>query len=289
MTSRQKWNWVLLAALLLAFTAIGHAASTNQASSHTAAPPIAKPTGRMITLGDFGAEDLAYLAVPTTPPSLAIVLVPDAYGLDDFTKAEADRLAAQGYLVAAVDIYNGKQTTDPGDLENLIANLNAETVMKTVDAGIRFFHESPKFQVDHVVAMGWGVGAGYVFQAARENKTLDGAITFYGPVETRDHVIGKFAAPLCAVYPENDSMITHDSILSFQQLMKEAGNDCSAWFIAAGSGWSNPKSRTYNPVEDKEAWKVALPFLSRIAAEPVKPKDDSIIDKATDKIKSIFQ
>jgi carboxymethylenebutenolidase len=269
----------LVAALLLALI--------NPAPAATSESP-AKPSGRMITLSDFGAEDLAYLAIPATPPSLAIVLVPDAYGLDDFTKAEADHLAALGYLVVAVDIYNGKETTDPGDLANLIANLDAATVMKTVNAGIRFFHESPKFEVDHVVAMGWGTGATYVFQAARENKTLDGAVTFYGPIETSDHAIGKFAAPLCAVYPQNDPLITHDSVLAFQQRMKDAGNDCEAWFIAADSGWSHPKSRTYNPVEDKEAWKVALPFLIRIAAEPVKPKHDSILDKAKDKIESIF-
>jgi carboxymethylenebutenolidase len=260
----------------------------NLALGKTNDTPV-KPTGRMITLSDFGAEDLAYLAIPTTPPTLGIVLVPDAYGLDDFTKTEADRLAAMGYLVAAVDIYNGKQTTDPGDLANLIANLNAATVMKTIDAGIRFFHESPKFHVDHVVAMGWGTGANYVFQDARENKTLDGAITFYGPIETRDHVVGKFYAALCAVYPENDPATTHDDVLAFQQIMKDAGNDCEAWFIAADSGWSNPKNRTYNPTEDKEAWKVALPFLIRIGAEPVKPKHDSILDKAKDKIESIFQ
>jgi carboxymethylenebutenolidase len=270
---------LLIATLLTAFAGLAPGA--------TAEPP-AKPTGRMITLSDFGAEDLAYLAVPATPPTLGIVLVPDAYGLDAFTKTEADRLAALGYLVVAVDIYNGKQTTDPGDLANLIANLNAATVMKTVEGGIRLFHESPKFRVDHVVAMGWGTGAAYVFQAARENKTLDGAITFYGPLESGDHVIGKFAAPLCAVYPENDPVTTHDNVLSFQQLMKEAGNDCEAWFIAAGSGWSHPKSRTYNPTEDKEAWKVALPFLVRIGAAPVKPKN-SILDKAKDKIESIFK
>lgn len=260
----------------------------NPAPGETNEPP-AKPSSRMITLSDFGAEDLAYLAIPATPPTVAIVLVPDAYGLDDFTKAEADRLAAQGYLVAAVDIYNGKHTTDPGDLANLIANLDAATVMKTINAGIRFFHESPKFQVDHVVAMGWGTGATYVFQAARENKTLDGAITFYGPIETRDHVLGKFYAALCAVYPQNDPVATHDAVLAFQQQMKDAGNDCDCWFIAAGSGWSNPKNKTYNSTEDKEAWKVALPFLIRIGAEPVKPKNDSIIDKAKDKIESIFQ
>ena len=288
-SSCQKWSCLVIAALMLALAGIGHGAATDDHNVRPDGSTPAKPTGRMITLSDFGAEDLAYLAIPATPPTLAIVLVPDAYGLDDFTKTEADRLAALGYLVAAVDIYNGSKTTDPGDLANLIANLNAATVMKTVEAGIRLFHESPKFRVDHVVAMGWGTGATYVFQAARENKTLDGAITFYGPIETRDHVIGKFATPLCAVYPENDPVITHNNVLSFQQLMKEAGNDCEAWFIAAGSGWSNPKSRTYNPTEDKEAWKVAVPFLIRIGAEPVKPKNDSIIDKAADKIKTMFQ
>jgi carboxymethylenebutenolidase len=267
-------------ALMLAFANLAPGETTDATT---------QPTGKMITLSDFGAEDLAYLAIPVTPPALGIVLVPDAYGLDDFTKAEANRLAALGYLVAAIDIYNGKQTTDPGDLANLIANLNAETVMKTLDAGIRFFQESPKFHVDHVVAMGWGTGANYVFQAARDTKTLDGAITFYGPIVTRDHVIGKFCAPLCAVYPENDSVTSHEDVLAFQQMMKDTGNDCEAWFIAADSGWSNPKSKAYNPIEDKEAWKVALPFLVRIAAEPVKPKHDSILDKAKDKIESIFQ
>lgn len=244
----------------------------------------------MVTLSDFGAEDLAYLSVPITPPTVGIVLVPDAYGLDDFTKTEADRLAARGYLVVAVDIYNGRLTTDPGDLANLVANLNAETVMKTVNAGIRLFRESPKFRVDHVVAMGWGAGATYVFQAARENKMLDGAIIFYGPVETSDHVIGKFEAPLCAVYPDNDPVATHDNVMNFQHRMKDAGNDCEAWFIAAGAGWSNPKSRTYNPAEDTEAWKVALPFLVRIAAEPAKAeKPPSIIDKTGDTIKNFFK
>jgi carboxymethylenebutenolidase len=250
--------------------------------------PAAKGSGRMITLSDFGAEDLAYLAIPTAPPTIGIVLVPDSFGLDSFTKSEADRLANLGYLVLAVDIYNGKQLTDASDIANMVANMNAASVMKTIDSGIRFFRESPKFHTDHVIAMGWGAGATYVFQAARENKMLDGAITFYGPVITSEHPVGKFLAPLCAVYPDKDPIATHDAVLSFQQRMKDDGNDCEAWFIAASSGWSNPRSKTYNKVEDAEAWKVAIPFVIRIGAEPVKSKD-SIMDEAKDKIESIFK
>ena len=295
MSSCHQFGWVITAALILAISGLSRAADGDMGT----VPQVSsgKPSGRTIMLSDFGAEDLAYLAIPATPPTLAIVLVPDAYGIQlsdltqpDFTRAEADRLAAMGYLVLAVDIYNGKLTTDAGDLSNLIANLNAATVMKTIDAGIRFFHESPKFKVDHVVAMGWGTGATYVFQAAQENKTLDGAITFYGPLQSSDHVIGKFYASLCALYPQKNTLITHDEVLDFEQRMKTAGNDFEAWFIAAGPGWSNPRSSTYSPIEDKEAWKVAVPFLIRIAAQPPRPKEGpSILDKAKDKIESIFQ
>lgn len=279
MFTKPSFRSLFTVTVLLTFTGLAFAQTE----------PPAKPTGRMITLSDFGAEDLAYLAIPASPPTLGIVIVPDAYGLDDFTKSEADRLAGLGYLVVAVDIYNGKQTTDPGDLANLVANMNAASVMKTIDGGIRLFRESPKFRVDHVVAMGWGTGATYVFQAARENKMLDGAITFYGPIVTSEHSLGKFSAPLCAVYPDKDPVATHDAVLSFQQRMKDAGNDCEAWFIDAGAGWSNPRAKAYNKVEDKEAWKVAIPFIIRIGALPVKPKGDSIIDKAKDKIESIFK
>src|ERR1700679_2796797 len=117
-----------------------------------------KPVGRMITLSDFGAEDLGYLAIPVTPPQMGLVLVPDGYGLDDFTKSEADRLAGEGYLVLAVDIYNGHKYTDPEEIATMTANQDAAGVMKTVAAGIRVFHESPKFHVGHVVAIGWGNG-----------------------------------------------------------------------------------------------------------------------------------
>ena len=277
---------VLFLLLVLAATLL-RAQDPEATADHPDGP--AKPVGRMITLSDFGAEDLGYLSIPPTPPAMGIVLVPDAYGLDDFTKSEADRLASLGYLVLAVDIYNGHLTTDPAEIANLEANEEDATVMKTVNAGIRVFHESPKFRVGHVVAMGWGNGARYVFQAARDNKTLDGAIMFYGPVETNVEKIVKFSAPLCALYSDQDPVATRPTVQVFEHMMKDAGNSFEAWFIAAGSGWSNPAARSYNPVEDKEAWKVALPFLVRIGAEPVKPPKESIIDQAKEKIESIFK
>jgi carboxymethylenebutenolidase len=281
-------GFIFLFCLLLI---IGRAAAQDGDASGAGtgdAPAAGKSAGRMITLSDFGAEDLAYLAIPSTAPQVGLVLVPDTYGLDDFTKSEADRLAAQGYLALAVDPYNGHVTTDPGEISNLNANQDMVGPMKTVTAGIRVFHESPKFHVDHVVAIGWGNGARFVFQAARDNPGLDGAVMLYGPVEMNVEKIGKFLAPICAVYPENDPVSGRENVQVFERMMKDAGNNFDAWFIAAGSGWSHPASKTYNPVEDKEAWKVITPFLVKIGAQPVKVQKTSVIDKAKDTFKDLF-
>jgi carboxymethylenebutenolidase len=282
----------VVAVLLLQFALFPfvHAQDTSGdsplAEAKTPDAASAKPTGRPITLSDFGAEDLGFLAVPNTPPTVGLVLVPDAYGLDDFTKRQAERLAADGYIAAAVDIYNGKQLTDPGQIANMVANLDGPTVLKTIDAGVRLFHESPKFRVDHVVVIGWGIGANYAWQAAHDEDGPDGAILFYGPVQSGK--MEKCPAPICALYSDRDPAVTHDQVLDFQHAMRDAGNDFAAWFIAADSGWSNPQSKYYNPVEDGEAWKVAEPFIMRIGTLPVR-KRDTTTDKVKDSVKSFIK
>jgi carboxymethylenebutenolidase len=240
---------------------------------------------QVIALGDYGADDIGFLAIPNTPPKVGIVLVPDAYGLDDFTKREAERLAAEGYLAVAVDIYNGKKTTDPGQIANMVANLDGPSVMKTISAGVRLFHENPKVHVDHVVMVGWGVGANYVWQAAHDDNAPDGAILFYGPLQTG--TVRKCPVPICALYSDRDPSVTRPGVLDFQHAMRNAGSDFTAWFIAAGSGWSNPQSKNYSPIEDAEAWKVAAPFIMRIAAEPVRKKG-GVVDKVKKGVKSLL-
>jgi carboxymethylenebutenolidase len=281
---------LVLAILVLGCCAVARAQSPTAADAPSVenqpSDASGKPVGRAITLSDFGAEDIGFLAIPNTPPTVGVVLVPDSYGLDDFTKREAERLAGEGYLAVAVDIYNGRTPTDPGQIANMVENLDGPTVMKTVIAGVRLFHESPKFTVPHVVMVGWGTGAKYVWQAAHEeNNAPDGAIMFYGPVQTGE--VRRCPVPICALYSDRDPAVPRSSVLDFQHAMRNAGSDFTAWLIAAGPGWSNPQSRNYSPVEDREAWKVAEPFIIRIGAEPVK-KRGGVVDKVKDSVKNLF-
>jgi dienelactone hydrolase len=131
------------------------------------------------------------------------------------------------------------------------------------------------------------VGANYVWQATSGPYPPDGAVLFYGPVQT--NAVTKSPIPVCALYSDRDPAITRQSVLDFQHALRDAGSDFTAWFIASAPGWSNPQSKAYSPGEDREAWKVAEPFLMRIAAEPVRKEGPSELDKVKDSVKNIWR
>jgi carboxymethylenebutenolidase len=244
--------------------------------------------GKRVPLADFGSEDIGYLVIPNTPPRLGIVLIPDAYGLDNFTLGEADRLSKQGYIVLAMDTYNGQTTTDHEKMLRTAEFVNQDAIKKTIVSAIRFFHESPRYRAPHVAVIGWGTGADAVLSVAEEEPKakapkMETAVLFYPSLSAFPHDAKKTKTTICALFPTHDPKVTHDNVIFIQKRMRKVAN-FDAWFIDAGERWSNPASQFYNQLEDGEAWKVAEGYLEKLAATPVQPEKRSIVDK----IKNIF-
>jgi carboxymethylenebutenolidase len=55
-----------------------------------------------------------YLAEPSGTVRAGVVVVHDWYGQLPHVRAIADELAAAGLAALAVDLYDGRTTTDPG-------------------------------------------------------------------------------------------------------------------------------------------------------------------------------
>ena len=71
------------------------------------------PTGKEMIGG--------YLATPEKPGRYpGIVVIHEWWGLNDWVKQETEKLAAEGFVALAVDLYRGKVATDMSEAHELM-------------------------------------------------------------------------------------------------------------------------------------------------------------------------
>ena len=61
--------------------------------------------GEMIQVQSKDGAFAAYVARPTAPKAPAIVVIQEIFGVNGFVRGVADRLAAEGFLCIAPDLF----------------------------------------------------------------------------------------------------------------------------------------------------------------------------------------
>ncbi|MCS7063623.1 MAG: dienelactone hydrolase family protein [Methylacidiphilales bacterium] len=233
--------------------------------------------GALIQLNDFGSADIAYLSVPVRQPLGGLILIHEWWGLNDHIKHTADRLADEGFLCIAVDLFNGKVTHDPTLAAQYMQSLNERSALKTIRAAERFLRESPRFRVSKTATIGWCMGGGLSLQAAIHIPTLDAAVIYYGPVETDPRRIRLISAPILAHFANNDPWVSPESARTFIQHMRTARKKIEAHFYDAPHAFANPSNPQHNPTLTRLTWERTLTFLHKEFSTPPKstPRNSS--------------
>ncbi len=152
-----------------------------------AADPVPEPSSistHTISLVDFGAQDVAFLAIPEEAPVGGVVLVSDGWGITADLQAVAQFFAQAGFVAIAPDLFNGRKATSASDASQLEQSLRPAIAEKTLAGAVRFLKESPKYRTEAVGIVGWQVGAFLALHAlANPNSTVckqvDAAALFY--------------------------------------------------------------------------------------------------------------
>src|SRR6201997_940820 len=65
-----------------------------------------------------------FVATPEKPGRYpAVLVIHEWWGLNDWVKEQTQKLAEQGYVALAVDLYRGKTATDPNEAHELMRGL----------------------------------------------------------------------------------------------------------------------------------------------------------------------
>jgi carboxymethylenebutenolidase len=216
--------------------------------------------GDMVTLS--GGQG-AYVAGSENAKA-AVVIVHDWFGLTDATKAEAERLAAVGYRVAAVDLYSGKSASDHAAAETLMKALDPAAAQSAVKAGI-----------DHVategrkaVVEGFSMGGRIALEAALSNsgKALGAVLVYGGDYDSLPATLLSKPLPILVIAGSKDEW-SYPSLLKIQDQLKDTAAPVESYvYPGAAHAFAQPlfnEGKNADAKATAAAHAVINSFLSR--------------------------
>ena len=246
MTRVYEWlqQGIRIAACFIAVWTPAHAQSTN---------------GHPVTLKtNYGTESWAYVAGPDEA-AIGLVLLHDRFGLDQYTLGAADKLAAAGYRVVAVDLFDGRTNTDPDLAERQARAIDPAWSEANVRAALDYLNQVPR----KLGVIGWGSGGSVAMYAATIiDLPVIAVVNYYGDVPTDTRGFTRVRTAVMGVFAANDPAIPESSIAAFENGMRVFKHPVAILRSDQPRGFANPGYATYNQEAEQNAWRRVTEFLA---------------------------
>jgi carboxymethylenebutenolidase len=237
-----------------------------QKMSSSAARQPDKPKTQTVTFQRTTEKVTGFLALPRDPRRhRAIILIHEWWGLNEWVREQAVKLAANGYVALAVDLYQGKITADPSEARKLKRDLRQDRAIDDLKAAFDYLAGRPDVDAKRIGSLGWSMGGGLAVQLAIHEPRLAACVVNYGLLPTKTADIQKIKAPVLGIFGSLDRGIPFDKVRAFEERMKVAGKRVDIEiYDSAGHAFENPANkRGYRPAAAAGAWFHTLEFFKQ--------------------------
>ena len=222
---------------------------------------------------------IGFLAGPDDAgPHPGVVMIPDVWGLADHTRDLARRLAAEGFVVLALDPYRktGKgEFSEPAEAMQFIATLSDPLVIETIQDGIDFLRARDQVAERRIGITGFCMGGQYTLLAACECEGLSACAPFYGmlryaagldpalkPRQPLD-AVADLGCPVMGFYGAEDGIIPVADVQELRAKLAAGPHEAEiVLYPDAGHAFMNDsRPAMYREGAARDAWSRLVPFL----------------------------
>jgi len=275
-----KLGWILLAVALLATLGCGssedgdyaarmaaeHAGDEPVAYGAAEGQPAAEVVGREVRFAELdGAGVSGYLALPaeSSVDLPGIIVIHEWWGLNDNVRSMARQLAGQGYAALAVDLYGGRVAESPEEARSIMSEVLGNEPAAEENLRQAYAYLAKEVGAPKIGSIGWCFGGGWSLRTALLFPgELDGAVIYYGHLETDPETLAALQTPLLGIFGAADQGIPLDSVREFERVLGELGKPAKIHvYEGAGHAFANPSGKRYDAEAASDAWAKTLVFL----------------------------
>jgi carboxymethylenebutenolidase len=198
----------------------------------------------------------------------AVIMIHENKGLNDNIKNMANLLARNGYVVLAVDLFNGEVTTDRNRSSELTQQVrdNQGIAITNLKSAVKYAASLPNVNADKIVSLGWCFGGAQSLQLAlnSQDHPLAGTIIYYGRLVTDKAILSDIKWPVLGIFGDQDRSIPVDTVKAFESALNSDGITNEIYiYKGVGHAFANPSGENYAPKETQDAWQKTLYFLEK--------------------------
>ncbi len=231
--------------------------STTEASTENPRQNVSFPSN--------GSTAHGYLAVPSSGSGPGVVVIQEWWGLDDHIAGIADRLAAEGFVALAPDLYGGRVAHDADEAGEMMTRLPVDQAARDLAGAVDHLLAHEAVTSATVGAVGFCMGGGFVLLlAAQQGERIGAAVPFYGVGPAVPSAYAGVRAAVQGHYGERDDFYPVDQTRAQeQQIRDESGAEVEFFTYPAGHAFHNDEDKlgTYDEESATLAWQRAVDFL----------------------------
>jgi carboxymethylenebutenolidase len=208
---------------------------------------------------------VGFLAMPddAAEPLPGVLLLHEWWGLNEAIKSAARRLAREGYIVLAVDLYGGRVASSDAEAQALMAEI-VGAADRTRDNLRQAYEYLERYAFSPTIAsVGWDMGGRWALQTALMlPEQLDAMVMYYGGVVTDEAALDTLRMPMLGLFGGEDRSIPLREVQEFRSTLRRLGKRAEVRiYPGAGHGFFFPDSPNYNPIAADDAWIRTLTHL----------------------------
>jgi carboxymethylenebutenolidase len=219
-------------------------------------------SGSEISIGNGGDELRAYLSLPESGSGPGVLVIQEWWGLVPHIREVCDRLAREGFVALAPDLYHGRTAEDPDTAGRYMLGLEIPRALRDLEAAVAELLNRETIG-STVGVVGFCMGGQLALAAGCGNPRVGAVVDFYGIHPEVSLDLAACSAPVLAIFAENDGFISAEAVAGLSADLAEAGVRASVRTVAGAEHAFMNDSRpdVYDATAAAEGWAALLAFF----------------------------
>ncbi|MCH7837126.1 MAG: dienelactone hydrolase family protein [Chloroflexi bacterium] len=219
--------------------------------------------GEMVRFPSNGQEAEGYLAKPASGSGPGVIVIQEWWGLVPHIKDICDRLAGEGFVALAPDLFHGKSASEPDEAGKLMMGLQVDQAAKDMSGAVDYLLGLDATTGDSVGSVGFCLGGGLSLYLTGLKPAIGACVIYYGVLPGAQPDLANVQGAVLGHFAENDNFASPASARELESNLKSQGKQVE-FHIYPGTEhafFNDSRPDAYNDEAAKLSWERTLAFF----------------------------